>query len=90
MTIENGLAAQLVLGVARLDGDGLHRGGVGLGDLRQDLLGEVGAFGNIDGAGGDLHGKGHAGGVPAVLAVRFRGELEYIKTFECHIIFLLR
>ena len=62
----------------------LHRRRGGLAEGGEGLGGHVGALLDGDRAGGDLHGKRHAGGVAAVLAVGFGGELKNVKTFQCH------
>ena len=62
----------------------LHGGRGGLGQGGQGLGGHMGALLNGERAGGHLHGEGHAGGVAAVLAVGFGGELKNVKTFQCH------
>ena len=80
MAAQDGLAAQAQLA----DLEGLHRRRSSLGQGGQGLSRHMGALLDGEGAGGNLHGEGHAGGVAAVLAVGFRGELKDVKTFQCH------
>ena len=77
---EDGLAAQGE--IAQLVA--LHGGRGGFAQGGEGLGGHVGALLDGDGPGGHLHGEGHAGGVAAVLAVGFGGELKNVKTFQCH------
>ena len=45
----------------------------------------MGALLDGESAGSHLHGEGHTGGVAAVLAVGFGGELKNVKTFQCQV-----
>ena len=80
MTAQDGLAAQgQIAHLVALHG---RRGGLGQGG--QGLRGHMGALLDGESAGSHLHGEGHTGGVAAVLAVGFGGELKNVKTFQCH------
>ena len=65
----------------------LHGRSSSLTQSGQSVSGHVGALIDGQGTGSDLHGESHAGGVAAVLAVGFGGQLKDVKTFQCHGIF---
>ena len=72
---EHGFVAHRQLVPVAADGDQPDRRRGGSLQLGLGLLADIGAGGQLRLLGGQLHGKGHAGGIVALFAVRLGSSL---------------